>query len=177
MNRIRAIIENRWALVPVAMLAGSVVLAVVTVRAALSGQGAAVERRYYDEAVAWEEVQRQRASNDRLRWSITASFAPSPSDPRRPRIELAVGDKWDVPVAGAVVEVEAIPVKAVDLAADVELREASAGRYGGDLPVAVDGQWEFRVRVTRGEDRYEESFRRVLRFGPPRQDTGGEAAP
>jgi len=167
MSRLRTILENRWALVPFAMLGGSVVLAVVTVRAATSGQGAAVERGYYAKAVAWEEVQRQRAENDRLRWSVTGAFAPSPDDPRTPRLELAVTDKWDVPIEGAVVEVEAIPIKAVDRAATLALREGAAGRYAADLPVRMDGQWEFRVSVVRGDDRYEDSFRRVLRFGPP----------
>jgi hypothetical protein len=65
-----------------------------------------------------------------------------------------------------VVAVEAIPVKAVHLGGEIALRELAPGRYAGDLPARMDGQWEFRVRVDREGERYTDTFRRVLRFGP-----------
>ncbi len=166
MTPLRRLVANRWAFFPVAMLAFSVVLAVVTVQAALHGQGAAPEPDYYGKAVAWEDVQRQRAENDRLRWNVTPSFAASETDRRIPRLELAIADKWDVPIEGGVVSVEAIPVKAVRLGGEITLQERSPGRYAADLPARMDGQWEFRVRIERDGDCYTDTFRRVLRFGP-----------
>jgi hypothetical protein len=166
MTGFHRLLANRWVLFPFAMLGFSVVLAVVTVQAALHGQGAAAEPDYYGKAVAWEDVQRQRAANDRLRWNVTPSFAPSETDRRVPRLELAIADKWDLPIEGGVVAVEAIPVKAVHLGGEVALRELAPGRYAGDLPARMDGQWEFRVRVDREGERYTDTFRRVLRFGP-----------
>jgi len=170
MNALRRLVRNRWAFFPVAMLGFSVVLAVVTVQAALHGQGAAPERNYYGKAVAWEDVQRQRAENDRLRWNVTPSFAASEADRRVPRLELSVADKWDLPIEGGVVSVEAIPVKAVDLGGEIALAEKSPGRYTADLPARMDGQWEFRVRIDRQGERYTDTFRRVLRFGPSSGD-------
>lgn len=171
MNLLRRLVANRWAFFPVAMLGFSVLLAVVTVQAALHGQGAAAEEDYYDKAVAWEDVQRQRVENDRLRWNATPSFSAS-SDGRRPVLELGIADKWDVPIEGARVAVEAIPVKAIRLGGEVLLREGAPGRYAAPLPARVDGQWEFRVRVERDGDRYTDEFRRVLRFrGGPEGDS------
>jgi len=168
---LRTLVANRWAFFPVAMLGFSVLLAVVTVQAALHGQGAAAEEGYYDKAVAWEDVQRQRVENDRLRWNVTPSFAAS-ADGRRPVLELGVADKWDVPIDAARVVVEAIPVKAVRLGDEIVLAETAPGRYAAPLPARVDGQWEFRVRVERNEDRYTDEFRRVLRFrGVPGEDS------
>ncbi len=166
-SRLRRLVENRWALVPVAMLAASVALAVVTVRAALSGQGAAVERDYYERAVDWESVQRQRAVNERLRWNITPSFRQSPVDPRRPRLELAVTDRQGIPIEQAIVEVEAIPLLQVDRGGDLGLAATTPGRYEADLPASVAGQWEFRVRVRHGDETYTDRFRRVLELGRP----------
>lgn len=163
----RRLVADRWMFFPVLILGWSVVLVVVTVRASLSGQGAAVERGYYEQAVDWESVQRQRAVNERLRWSVTPSFRRSPADPRRPRLELAVTDRQGIPIERARVRVEAIPVLQVARGGAIDLVPTLAGRYEADLPASVAGQWEFRVRVEQGEEVYTDTFRRVLEFGAP----------
>lgn len=168
----RRLVADRWMFFPVLILGWSVVLVVMTVRASLSGQGAGVERDYYRQAVEWEEVQLQRARNERLRWSVTPSFAPSPVDPRLPRLHLAVTDRHGIPIERARIEVEAIPVTMVQRGAVVPLSGLGGGRYEGDLPAAVAGQWEFRVRVEQGEEIYTDTFRRVLQFGAPSGRTG-----
>jgi len=146
--------------VPVVLIAGNMCFAFFAVRMALRDHGQAAEPDYYRRALAWDESHAARTAGERLRWTV------SPSIERRTdgdiELELAIADKWGIPIDGARVSVEAIPIRAADLVVTREARERDPGVYIVSCPVRAGGQWEFRVKVERGDDRLEERFRRMI---------------
>jgi len=162
--------RQRWAFVPVVLITATVVFAFVTVRLALRDHGTAAEPDYYRKAVEWDAQRARRDAGESLRWTISPSLTrPSASTLT---IEIVIADKHGVPIDGAHVSIDAIPIRAADTAVTRHATEASAGLYRTDFPVRVGGQWEFRVEVERGDARVSESFRRSI--APPRPHvTGG----
>lgn len=156
----KSLFARRWMFVPILLLLGNALFAFTAVRLALRDHGTAAEPDYYRRALAWDEAQAARTAGERLRWTVSPSL--SRGDDGSVLLELTVVDKWGVPIDGAVVAVEVIPVRAADLATTVACLETAAGVYAASIPVRAHGQWEFRVRIERGDDRLEERVRRTI---------------
>lgn len=169
----KSIIARRWMFVPLVLLAGNVIFAFVAVRLALSDHGTAAEPDAYRRALAWDESHAARTAGERLRWTISPSLTQA--EDGEMALELAIADKWSIPIDGAAVSVELIPVRAADLAVTRTCASIGEGIYGTRFPARISGQWEFRVRVERGSDRLEESFRRMIARTVPR--VAAESAP
>lgn len=164
--------QRRWMFAPVALTLASMGFAVVTVRLALRDHGTAVEPDYYRKAAAWDERRLAREAGEALRWTVSPSLERSARDSLI--VELTIADKYGIPIEGAQVALEGIPIRAADTAQTIPLRESTGGRYAGTLRVPASGQWEFRVDLKRGEERLIESFRRAVAPWPggPTKDSG-----
>jgi nitrogen fixation protein FixH len=156
------LIRDRWMFVPVAFLSITVTVAVTTVSLAVVGRPVGAEPEYYAKAAAWDEELAQRAANDRLRWNISPEIEPGADG--RPHLTLRIHDKYAGVIDAETVTVEAIPVANADLRETIGLRRVGEGHFDAPLSARVQGQWEFRVRVTKGESVYTDTFRRTLRF-------------
>jgi hypothetical protein len=164
----RTLIENRWAFVPVVMMLGTVVGAVVVVTVAVMDRSAlATEPDYYRRGAAYDAWKRQVAANGALRWVVTPAIVPARSGTGA-RLELSVADKHGIPIAGAAVRAEVIPIRDADARCDVTLAETSPGRYGVDVPMRVGGQWEIRATVDWKGMTWSDRMRRSVTFGPQR---------
>lgn len=152
--------RRRWALAPIALMLASVGFTTFTVRLALRDHGTAVERDYYRKAASWDERRAARDAGDTLRWTISPSLERTSSSELM--VVLTASDKHGIPIDGAEVVLEGIPIRAADLEQTASLREIAPGRYAGTLRVPASGQWEFRVDLKRGEHRVLESFRRIV---------------
>lgn len=156
--------QRRWMFAPAFLTAASIGFGAFSVRLALRDHGTAGERDYYRKAAEWDERRSQREAGESLRWTV------SPSIVRRSAaeldLELTVADKYGIPIEGAEISVEGIPIRAADRVESARLRETTSGRYRGAMLVTADGQWEFRVDLRRGEARLVESFRRVVAASP-----------
>jgi nitrogen fixation protein FixH len=161
MNAVMSLVRNRWMFVPVVLLGCSVTLGTTVVLTAVARQPLGVEPQYDEKAAQWNERREQIATNDRLGWSITPEIVGNASGAAR--LTVTVKDKHAVPIPVEAMRVEAIPVRNADARANVELARVAEGRFEGDIPVHVGGQWEFRVTATRGDSTYTDSFRRTLR--------------
>ena len=169
----RGIVANRWALVPVVLIAGTITFAAFAVRLAMNDRQAnAVEPDYYRKAVAWDDWKRQQAQNGALGWVVTPSFEASPVDPRRPRLRLDVADKHAVPIEGATVRAQVVPIRDPDARIDVQLVADPAGGYVADVPLRVGGQWEARVEVDWKGKHYADRFRRQVQFAREAAEAG-----
>lgn len=162
---IRAALERRWAVVPVAMLAATLAFAAVAVSMAVGQPGAtAVEPDYYRRGLHYDDYRRQVEQNGLLRWVVTPALSASPADPRRARLEIAVADRHGVAITDAQVTAEVIPISNADRRVTLTLHEAGEGRYAADVPLRTGGQWEVRVEIRAGEQVFADRFRRQVRF-------------
>ena len=158
----KSLVRNRWALVPVIMLGGSVMLGVVTVSVAMRSGGES-EPDYYRKRAAWEAHRAQMAQNGALAWTLTPSILPVGEVRMVPEIEVAVTDKHGVPIETAQVQVEVVPINSADARLKITLREVRPGVYGAACPMRVDGLWELRFTVTSRGRVFADVVRRVIR--------------
>lgn len=162
---IRRLIEHRWAFVPVLLLAGTVASAFTMVKLSMGdGSALAVEPDYYRKAAHWDDLKQQRALNGYLNWVISPDIVRAHGDATCARLELTIADKHGVRIDDARVTVELFPLRAASNRSTHDLDALSSGRYGIDIPVRENGQWEFRVSVLKGDKLYTDSFRRHLHF-------------
>jgi len=140
-----------WAFVPAVLLA--LMLAGLGTLAAIAADdpGFAIEKDYYQKAVAWDGELEQQAKNLRLGRSVTLDARALPGG--RAALVVSVNDANRVPVPGASVEVEAFPNARSGDRQELRLGELAGGRYAGDLKLTRPGLWEFRLTVTRGAER------------------------
>jgi hypothetical protein len=161
-----SVVRNRWALVPVGVLAATVASAVLVVTLAVNERNAtAAEPDSYRKGAAWDEWKAQLARNGALRWVLTPEFVPSPTGSGLARLEVSVADKHAVPIEGAAVSVEIIPIRDADSRIGLALAESSTGRYGVEVPLRSGGLWELRVTVDWKGRRYCDRIRRSVTFG------------
>lgn len=175
---IAAMVANRWAFVPVVVLGTTVLSAVAVVTLAVNDRGAtAAEPDSYRKGAAWDDWKRQLAENGALRWVLTPEIVAGSPGSGFARLEMAVADKNAVPIAGAAVRVEVIPIKDGDSRVEVVLPESAAGRYGADVPLRVGGVWEIRSTVEWKGKRYCDRVRRNVAFARPSEAAGGGRLP
>ena len=156
-----ALLRNRWALFPVAMLCGSVCLGVVTVSAALQSHGES-EPDFYRKGVQWDAHRAQIARNGALAWTLTPTIRAAGDGAPVPTVEVAVADKHGVPIADATVSLEVVPILAADMRMHMRMNESRPGVYVAECPVRVDGAWELRFSVESRGRTYADSVRRVV---------------
>lgn len=143
---------NRWAFVPCLMLAGSVLGGVTLVTVSSSDvAGAASEPDSYRKGARWDEWKEQRVRNGTLRWSVTCDLERHHDGTQ---VIVAVIDKHAVPIEGAEVTLELIPILTADSRLSVSARSIAPGRYAAHVPMCTAGQWEIRSTVRRGDAVY-----------------------
>lgn len=153
---------RQWPLAIVAVLllssAGQVAFAVV----ASSDASFAVERDYYRKALRFDDELARRRASDLLAWRID-SHVQLADEGRQGRVTVTVTDSTGIPVAGASVSVVAMHnARAADELA-ATLVEVGAGVYEAPLPAERPGEWEVRITVARGEERFASSERITAR--------------
>lgn len=152
-----------WPWVPAAlltsMLAGLGTMAVIAAR----DPGFALERRYYEKAVAYDGVIAQRAENARLGWLATADVGHAAPDTLVViRLREASG-----PLTGARVSVEALRNATAGVVLEADLTERAPGEYTCRIPMRRGGIWELRLRAERGSDRFTATLRTTVSEAAP----------
>lgn len=161
----RSLFVNRWAFVPVVMLAAVVTAAVLVVTLAVNDRGAtAAEPDYYRKGAAWDDWKKQLALNGVLRWVVTPNVVASHTAAGFARLELAIADKHGMPIEGAVVHATVIPILDGDARVELMLTHDGAGQYSAELPIRIGGQWEIRSTVEWRGNRFCDRVRRTVEF-------------
>lgn len=145
-----------WPLALVAVLAITVVANFWLLWAANDDQHLAFEPDYYRKALAWDSTMAQDDRNVALAWHATARLG------RAGRLTVALSDAAGLPLAGATVTAEVIPIAHADRIRSVTLAETGAGAFGAEVPLVYAGLHEVRVSAARGGDR----FTTILRVMP-----------
>lgn len=159
-----SIVANRWVLFPVAMIAGTVIFALVAVAIAV-GDGTAAEPDSYRKSVAWDAHRAQVAQNGLLGWVVTPTVTGGGGIDGAVTLRIGVADKHAVPIDGGKVTAEVVPIRDADRRVMLELAEVSPGMYEAACPVRVSGQWEIRTTVESRGKRYADRVRRFVEFG------------
>ncbi|MCK6450355.1 MAG: FixH family protein [Alphaproteobacteria bacterium] len=131
----------------------------VMVTIALGSFSGLVTDRAYDRGRAYNRTLEARAAQEALGWQVRLGVVPA--EPGIVRLTVEAADRGGAPLSGATVT--ATLVRPIEPGHDraVDLTERGAGRYGATLPVDLAGQWEARITVARGQDRYQ-AARRVI---------------
>jgi nitrogen fixation protein FixH len=155
----RSLAANRWMFVPVALLGLTVTVATVTVTSAVVGHPLGAEPRYDSKAADFGAELEQRAANERLRWVVTPEIESHGS---QRVLAVRIEDKHAARIDADHVRVECIPVVNAEARLAVDLRRSGPGEFEATFDSAFGGQWEFRISVEQGVNRYTDAFRRFL---------------
>lgn len=159
-----SIVANRWVLFPVAMIAGTVVFAVISVAIAV-GDGTAAEPDSYRKSIAWDAHRAQVAQNGLLGWVVTPTVVGGSGLDGAVMLRIGVADKHAVPIDGGRVIAEVVPIRDADRRVTLELAEVAPGTYEAKCPVRIGGQWEIRTTIESRGKRYADRVRRFVEFG------------
>jgi hypothetical protein len=143
---------SRWALVPVGLLASSVVglswMALVAVR----DPNFALERDYYQKALHWDQTQAQAADNQRFAYQFSAPPGVTLDKGGHGTIQLKLNDRNGHPVSGARVVAEAFPNAFSDETSQLTFSEHEPGVYSAQVKAGRAGLWELRLSMDNGPD-------------------------
>lgn len=145
-----------WMLVPVGLLAASVVGVGSIAAVAARDPGFALEQNYYDRAVHWDRQQAEWAENARLGYRLSLAVVPAEDGVE---LVLHVVDRAGAALHGAKVGAEAFANARSAARRPLAFAEAPDGSYRASLPGARPGLWELRFVVAHGGDRYTEVVR------------------
>jgi hypothetical protein len=145
-----------WIMVPVVLLGASFVGLVSLAVIASSDPSFAVERDYYQRAVAWDDHLAELAESARLGWAIAVVIRP-----QRGGAELTASllDRNGQAVHDAKLSLEAFHNARRNLALLVDLEPDRHGRYRRFVPMHKSGLWEFRFRAKRADTRFVQTLR------------------
>jgi hypothetical protein len=146
--------------VPVGLIAAAISFAALTVTLAVARYPLGVEPQYDARAAQFQATVEQRATNDRLRWIVTPTL--SRLDASLVSVSLRIEDRHSIPIVGATVDVECVPLANADLRHACSLRELAPGVYAGTFEIRAHGKHEYRVSVRTEHETYTDRFRRPL---------------
>lgn len=138
-----------WPAAVVAVLAGSAAMNIAFVVVATRDPSFAVERDYYQKALAWDATRAQEAQNAALGWRLHSSLVPARDGQGmelRARLTAADGE----PIEGAAIGVEAFHNARASHVVSSSLSPRGGGDYSTILPVSRAGLWELRFRIAVG---------------------------
>ncbi len=137
-----------WALVPVALLAGSLTLIGVMVSIATSDPGFAVEANYYQKAVDWDAQRAQQAESSQLSWAVQWRFEPDATSQRlegRVRVVVEMMDRNGVAIENAQLQATAFANARAARVESLDFRETTPGTYEASLELHRAGLWKFHL--------------------------------
>ena len=145
-----------WPTIIIGLLATHATLMIITVFVASSDRSFAVEPDYYQKAVNWDDISRQRVANDELGWSLQWDMSSTKSTVAGANGELKcrLVNRLGVALDGAKVAVELFPHAKAENHQQVALERVGDGWYTGRANFSVPGLWELRAVVQRGPDSF-----------------------
>lgn len=126
------------------------------VYAARSDPSFAVEPRYYDKAVRWDETARLRERSSALGWRIDLA------QPAFDRLTVRLVDREGRAVRGASVECETFANACAGARRIVKFHDAGNGEYAAAFEPDRAGLWHFRFTASRGSDSFAHETDRAL---------------
>jgi nitrogen fixation protein FixH len=153
-----------WVGLIVALLSMTVLTYGVGLILAISDPSFAVEENYEQKAENWDEIQRERHESDQLGWTIDLSVKPG-GIRGEADVSLELYDQWGKAIHEAIVEVECFHnARAADIQR-TQLDFVADQYYGKRMMLQRSGLWEFRLRITAGDDIFVKKLRKSVVVG------------
>ena len=127
--------------------------------AALGSFSGLVSDHAYEQGRLFNAALKARATQEALGWRVALSVEPAVDGAARVLVEAH--DRAGQPLSGAAVGVTLLRPVQPGHDHDVVLNERGSGRYAGTVAVDLAGQWDARIEIVRGADRYT-ATRRIL---------------
>ncbi|MEM7445188.1 MAG: FixH family protein, partial [Pseudomonadota bacterium] len=105
----------------------------------------------YDRGLSYNEVLAEEAAQDALGWRLAAGAVPLGDGVID--VQLQAFDEQDRPVMDAVISVLVSRPISDDHDFTIELSHRGEGLYGEQVSVPLEGFWNLRMDITRGDDR------------------------
>ena len=131
-------------------MSGSIQLTAAVI--ASQGNGAEIERDYYERALHWDDYQELVAASHRLGWTVEILPDEIGTLGAPIGVTFALRDRDGQPVSGASGVVSAFQNGHVDEMFTLELVEAARGLFRASFNPRRTGRWVWRMRFARGED-------------------------
>lgn len=148
-------LRNPWFLGIIGMIGVVLSVNAAYIWLAMKSRPALVDREYStkdrkSDTAALHDIEAHRS----LAWKATIKRNGLAVMNKPVAYEIAVVDRAGAPVSG-MMEVEAY--RASDASQDftTAFRETSSGNYQGYIDFPLKGYWELRIRIKRGEDKFE----------------------
>ncbi|MEM9692368.1 MAG: FixH family protein [Myxococcota bacterium] len=139
----------------VGILGGSVLANVYFVIKATGDPSFAIEKDYYQKAVAWDDTVEQNAASAALGWDVEVETTSHNS---KMQLGLVLVDDQRRPIHGADVTVRAFAIARSNQTYSTVLSERD-GRYEGSFEGSRPGLWELVVEARLGSERFEKKLR------------------
>jgi len=144
--------HSRWALVPVALLAGSFFgvggMALIAVR----DPNFALEPNYYQKALHWDQSQAQAASNQRFGYTFHAPPVVVLDALGQATLRVEIKDRNGLAVPGARLSALGFANAFSEDSSQLQLSEQAPGVYEAQVKARHAGLWEFRLTMDSGAD-------------------------
>jgi len=151
--------EKFFMLLPVLLLGASLGGWAFMISAATADPSFAVEPSYYRKASLFDEELARRAASRKLGWRVDVVAFERPSGGPM-RLRVALSDREGMPVAGAVLAVEAVPnLRASEVRTGAPVTTDQAGHAEWTFAAGPSGLWELRLQATRREDVFSQVVR------------------
>lgn len=155
-----------WIGMVVGLLLLSVGTQVALLVAAVNDPSFALEPDYERKAAEWDRLQAERRRSDDLAWEVQLRTAPA-AVAGGVRVELELADAAGSPIHDASVAFDAFHNARASRIVHHRLPLGTDGIYRATLPLVPSGIWEFRLEITRGDDRFVRTLRTsVISPGP-----------
>ncbi len=151
-----------WPVAIVGVLALTVGANIWVMVVARDPHAAAIEPDYYNKAVAWDSTLAEQHRSEQLGWLVDVVLLDASPSGAVVRVQLR--DRTGRALSGARVRVEAIHNLQADARIEAALGELGEGEYSAHMPLPRPGQWELRLDVTQGKDRWVSSVRREAQW-------------
>jgi len=117
-----------------------------------------IENDYYRKAVGWDSTMEQMRENARLAWHVESAFDEFTAKDGA-TLHVKLSDASGTPIRGATVRVAALYNARAGQILQGSMSADTPATYALHLPVTHPGEWEVRLDIHRGSDRYTSSVR------------------
>lgn len=151
-----------WPVAVVGMLSVSMTVCAITVIAAVSDPSYAIENDYYQKAVDWDQSREIQRASEQLGWECDATLVTD-----RGVLTITLQDEEGVWITDASVRATVFHHARRGDAQQLVLTSQGDGSYTAVLKRPREGQWQVRLRASRGRDQFVHTQDFVSRKGAP----------
>ncbi|MGE3106867.1 MAG: FixH family protein [Phycisphaerales bacterium] len=147
----RGRVRRRPALFPgiiFVLLGMNMVIVAITVYAATSDASFAIEPRYYEKALHWDDAAAQKRASDKLGWKVSVSLDAGAGSPM---LVAKVTDRDGQAVSGIALQGEMFHNARSGDRRELTFTAAAPGEYAAPALVDRAGVWQVRLLGRRGD--------------------------